>query len=79
LHTEDPGWYSSLTGHLDKDQQKEVQEIITMADQRRAVEGELTRPLSPLLSLCVVSPCCYVVYQCEKLQASSPIAVSLAP
>ena len=40
LHTEDPGWYNSLTSSLDKDQQKEVQDVLTMADQRKAVEGK---------------------------------------
>lgn len=39
LHTADPNWYSSLTAHLNSDQQKEVQEVFTQADQRKAAEG----------------------------------------
>lgn len=42
LHTADPGWYSSLTGQLTKEQQKEVQEVLVTADQRKATEGNIT-------------------------------------
>ena len=40
LHSTDPGWYSSLTGQLDKEQQKEIQDVMTTADQRKALEGK---------------------------------------
>lgn len=42
LHTADPSWYSALTGHLSQDQQKEVQDVFTQADQRKAAEGMFT-------------------------------------
>ncbi|XP_067928154.1 importin-7-like [Watersipora subatra] len=41
LHTTDPTWYASLTGILNADQQKDVQEIIKMADQRKAVKESM--------------------------------------
>ncbi|PIK52316.1 putative importin-7 isoform X2 [Apostichopus japonicus] len=37
LQSAEPQWYQALTEHLSLEQQKEVQEVIVMADQRKAV------------------------------------------
>lgn len=37
IQSSDPLWYQALTEHLSPDQQKEVQEVIVVADQRKAV------------------------------------------
>ncbi|XP_077868643.1 importin-7 isoform X2 [Saccoglossus kowalevskii] len=36
LQVQDPTWYNALTGNLTREQQQEVQEILVLADQRRA-------------------------------------------
>jgi len=36
LERTDPGWYTTLTNSLNEDQRKSVQEIFTLADQRKA-------------------------------------------
>ena len=36
LQSNDPMWYNALTGHLSCDQQKALQEVIVLADQRKA-------------------------------------------
>ncbi|CAH0383093.1 unnamed protein product [Bemisia tabaci] len=36
LQQNDPGWYGALTSHLSTEQQKALQEIMTLADQRKA-------------------------------------------
>lgn len=36
LERSDPTWYATLTSFLNEDQRKSVQEIFTLADQRKA-------------------------------------------
>uniref|UniRef100_A0A8D3E5M7 Importin 7 n=1 Tax=Scophthalmus maximus TaxID=52904 RepID=A0A8D3E5M7_SCOMX len=40
IQTRDPAWYQALTQALDEDQGKHLQDIGTLADQRRAAHGE---------------------------------------
>uniref|UniRef100_A0A668UMC4 Importin N-terminal domain-containing protein n=1 Tax=Oreochromis aureus TaxID=47969 RepID=A0A668UMC4_OREAU len=40
LQTRDPAWYQALTQSLDEEQGKQLQDIATLADQRRAAHGE---------------------------------------
>lgn len=35
----DPTWYQALTQALDEEQGKHLQDIVTLADQRRAAHG----------------------------------------
>lgn len=41
IQTRDPAWYQALTQALDEEQGKHLQDIGTLADQRRAAHGEL--------------------------------------
>jgi hypothetical protein len=36
LQASDPAWYQALTGHLSTEQQKQLNEVLTLADQRKA-------------------------------------------
>lgn len=36
LQASDPMWYGALTSHLTAEQQKSLQDIIVLADQRKA-------------------------------------------
>lgn len=40
IQTRDPAWYQALTQALDEEQGKQLQDIGTLADQRRAAHGE---------------------------------------
>lgn len=40
IQTRDPAWYQALTQALDEEQRKHLQDIGTLADQRRAAHGE---------------------------------------
>lgn len=40
IQNRDPAWYQALTQALDEDQGKHLQDIGTLADQRRAAHGE---------------------------------------
>uniref|UniRef100_A0A3Q2P367 Importin 7 n=1 Tax=Fundulus heteroclitus TaxID=8078 RepID=A0A3Q2P367_FUNHE len=40
IQTRDPAWYQALTHSLDEEQRKQLLEIGTLADQRRAAHGE---------------------------------------
>lgn len=39
IQTRDPTWYQALTQALDEEQGKQLQDIGTLADQRRAAHG----------------------------------------
>uniref|UniRef100_A0A8C9SLW8 Importin 7 n=1 Tax=Scleropages formosus TaxID=113540 RepID=A0A8C9SLW8_SCLFO len=41
IQTRDPAWYQALTQNLDEEQAKHLQDIATLADQRRAAHGIL--------------------------------------
>lgn len=45
--TRDPAWYQALTQALDEEQGKHLQDIATLADQRRAAHGEHLLRLHP--------------------------------
>ncbi|KAM4035336.1 importin-8 [Anomaloglossus baeobatrachus] len=48
VQSRDPAWYHSLTASLSNDQKKQMQEIYTMTEQRKAaVSRSLEQPLSP--------------------------------
>lgn len=36
LQEQDPGWYQHLTAHLNMEQQKKLQDVFALADQRKA-------------------------------------------
>uniref|UniRef100_A0A8C2DCV8 Importin 7 n=1 Tax=Cyprinus carpio TaxID=7962 RepID=A0A8C2DCV8_CYPCA len=40
VQARDPAWYQALTQCLDEEQRKQLQDIATLADQRRAAHGE---------------------------------------
>lgn len=40
IQTRDPAWYQALTQALDEEQGKQLHDIGTLADQRRAAHGE---------------------------------------
>lgn len=40
IQTRDPAWYQALTHVLDEEQGKQLQDIGTLADQRRAAHGK---------------------------------------
>lgn len=42
IQNRDPAWYQALTQALDEEQGKHLQDIGTLADQRRAAHGEST-------------------------------------
>lgn len=49
IQTLDPAWYQALTQALDEEQRKHLQDIGTLADQRRAAHGEYQlRPYADL-------------------------------
>lgn len=51
IQTRDPVWYQALTQALNEEQGKHLQDIATLADQRRAAHGEhLLRLLPPAVS-----------------------------
>lgn len=51
IQTRDPVWYQALTQALNEEQGKHLQDIATLADQRRAAHGEhLLRLLRPAVS-----------------------------
>ena len=41
IQTRDPAWYQALTQALDEEQGKQLHDIGTLADQRRAAHGKL--------------------------------------
>uniref|UniRef100_A0A671W7C5 Importin 7 n=1 Tax=Sparus aurata TaxID=8175 RepID=A0A671W7C5_SPAAU len=47
IQTRDPAWYQALTQALDEEQGKHLQDIGTLADQRRAAHGEHQLRLYP--------------------------------
>ena len=40
IQNSNPQWYNALCGHLTEDQQKELQEVVVLADQRTAARGK---------------------------------------
>lgn len=53
IQTRDPVWYQALTQALNEEQGKHLQDIATLADQRRAAHGEhLLRLLRPPVVSC---------------------------
>lgn len=46
VQARDPAWYQALTQCLDEEQRKQLQDIATLADQRRAAHGEANSCLS---------------------------------
>ena len=47
IQNRNPVWYQALTHGLNEEQRKQLQDIATLADQRRAAHGMLLDP-SPL-------------------------------
>ncbi|XP_023238428.1 importin-7-like, partial [Centruroides sculpturatus] len=41
LQAAEPNWYNALTSHLNTDQQKALQEVFLLADQRKAAAGNI--------------------------------------
>lgn len=39
LQTQDPNWYNLLISHLTAEQKTELEEVFTLADQRKAAAG----------------------------------------
>lgn len=52
IQTREPAWYQALTQALDEEQGKNLQDIATLADQRRAAHGEHLRRLHLLAVSC---------------------------
>lgn len=50
IQSRDPAWYQALTQALDEEQRKHLQDIGTLADQRRAAHGENQRSAHSHLS-----------------------------
>ena len=42
LEASNPSWFQALTGHLSNEQRKELQTIMTTANQRKAAQGILS-------------------------------------
>lgn len=52
IQQNDPAWYRALTNHLNSDQQKSINEIMILAEQRRAeVENKKKEKLSGIILL----------------------------
>lgn len=54
LQNRDPAWYQALTQSLDEEQGKQLQDIATLADQRRAAHGEARLRLPKFANLNLV-------------------------
>uniref|UniRef100_A0A8C2DJR0 Importin 7 n=1 Tax=Cyprinus carpio TaxID=7962 RepID=A0A8C2DJR0_CYPCA len=48
VQARDPAWYQALTQCLDEEQRKQLQDIATLADQRRAAHGEAKKKKASL-------------------------------
>ena len=42
LQQKDPAWFSALTSGLSAEQQKDIQNVFKMADQRKAAQGKIS-------------------------------------
>lgn len=40
IETANPSWFQALTGHLSEEQRKELQNVSTLANQRKAAQGK---------------------------------------
>jgi len=50
IQQNDPAWYLALTNHLNSEQQRSINEILILADQRRAdVENKKKEKLSGIV------------------------------
>lgn len=52
IQQNDPAWYLALTNHLNNDQKKSINEIMVMAEQRRAeVENKKKEKLAGIFEI----------------------------
>lgn len=51
IQNRNPVWYQALTHGLNEEQRKQLQDIATLADQRRAAHGMLVNHNSSLMQL----------------------------
>jgi len=58
IQQNDPAWYLALTNHLNSDQQKSINELMVVAEQRRAeVENKKKEKLAGIVNLSLIT--CY--------------------